>query len=60
VNHDSNFYDVESGDAFWISGPKRDRTDSRYTRREPDVDEDVREAYEAFLAGEPLPGREKG
>jgi hypothetical protein len=29
ANFDSNFYDVDSGDEYWISGPKRDRTDGR-------------------------------
>lgn len=57
---DSNFYDVETGDWFWLSGPKRDRTDARYGPRAHDVDDDAREAYEAFLAGGSLPGRENG
>ncbi|TXL61478.1 hypothetical protein [Aeromicrobium terrae] len=57
---DSNFYDHETGDEFWLSGPKRDRTDTRYGPRNTTVDEDAREAYEAFLAGAPLPGRERG
>lgn len=43
-----------------MSGPKRDRTDGRYTNQQPLVDDDVREVYEAFLAGAPLPGRENG
>ena len=41
-------------------GPKRDRTDGRYSNQRPQVDEDARDAYEAFLAGAPLPGREAG
>ncbi|MDR6558512.1 hypothetical protein J2809_002882 [Arthrobacter pascens] len=57
---DSNFYDVDTGEEFWISGPKRDRTDARYSSQQPEVDEDVRAEYEAFLSGAPLPGREKG
>lgn len=60
ANWDSNFYDVDTGEGFWMSGPKRDRTDGRYTNQQPLVDNDVREAYEAFLAGAPLPGRENG
>ncbi|TXJ04243.1 MAG: hypothetical protein E6Q27_08575 [Aeromicrobium sp.] len=60
ANHDSNFYDVETGEEFWISGPKRDRTDARYSSKQPVVDPDAREAYEAFLDGSPLPGRERG
>lgn len=57
---DANFYDVETHEDFWLSGPKRDRTDARYGPATTEVDEDAREAYEAFLAGAPLPGREKG
>jgi len=57
---DSNFYDVATNDEYWVSGPKRDRTDGRYSAIQPEVDEDATEAYEAFLAGTPLPGRERG
>ncbi|MHA7287725.1 hypothetical protein ACX80I_15745 [Arthrobacter sp. MDT3-44] len=60
ANFDSNFYDVDSGDEYWLSGPKRDRTDGRYSSQQPTVVEDAREAYEAFLNGAPLPGRENG
>lgn len=60
ANADSNFYDLETGEGFWISGPKRDRTDARYSRQQPLVDDDVRGDYEAFLRGRPLPGRENG
>ena len=55
-----NFVDVANGDEWWISGPKRDLTDSRYSSQQPVVDDDAREDYEAFLDGEPLPGREHG
>lgn len=48
-----NFADVATGEEFWVSGPKRDRTDTRYGPRTTAVDEDAREAYEAFLAGHP-------
>ena len=57
---DANFYDVETEEEFWISGPKRDRTDTRYGPFTTHVDDDAREAYEAFLEGAPLPGRESG
>jgi hypothetical protein len=56
----ASFYDVETGEEYWLSGPKRDRTDGRYSSAPPEIDPDAREAYEAFLAGEPLPGREHG
>lgn len=57
---DANFYDVETEEDFWVSGPKRDRSDGRYGRAMPEIDDDAREAYEAFLHGAPLPGRERG
>ncbi|WP_203841235.1 hypothetical protein [Winogradskya humida] len=60
ANFDSNFYDVDTGEEFWVSGPKLDGTDGRYSNQKPLVDDDAREAYEAFLAGAPLPGRENG
>jgi hypothetical protein len=59
-NYDANFYDVETGEEYWVSGPKRDRTDGRYSSQQPVVDDDARDAYGAFLAGAPLPGRERG
>lgn len=55
-----NFRDVDTDEDFWISGPKRDRSDMRYGPGAPTVDEDARETYEAFLNGAPLPGREAG
>jgi hypothetical protein len=57
---DANFYDVETEEDFWVSGPKRDRSDGRYGPAMPEIDDDAREAYEAFLRGDPLPGRERG
>jgi hypothetical protein len=57
---DSNFHDVETDEWFWLSGPKRNRTDTRYGPAAPEVDEDAREAYADFLAGASLPGRERG
>jgi hypothetical protein len=60
ANFDSNFYDVETHEEFWVSGPKRDRTDGRYGHQRPIVEEEARAAYEAFLAGASLPGRDAG
>ena len=57
---DANFYDVETHEAYWLSGPHRDRADTRYSNVRPQIDDDVREAYEAFLGGASLPGRERG
>jgi hypothetical protein len=57
---DANFYDVETEEEYWISGPHRDGQDTRYSSVKPTIDHDARDAYEAFLKGAPLPGRERG
>jgi hypothetical protein len=57
---DANFYDVETREEFWVSGPHRDRRDVRYSGVQPTVDDDIRDVYAAFLDGAPLPGREHG
>ncbi|SRR6266566_2517930 len=42
----ANFYDVETGEEFWISGPRRDGADRLYGERVPvEIDEDVRTKY---------------
>ncbi|MGW3344607.1 hypothetical protein ACWDA3_14940 [Nonomuraea rubra] len=51
---DANHVDVETGEAFWVSGPKRDRTDRRYSNAPVSADDDVAEEYHDFLLGEPL------
>jgi hypothetical protein len=43
--------------AYWHG---RDGADVRYSNLRAVVDDDVRTAYEAFLRGGPLPGRERG
>ena len=51
-----NFVDVDTGNECWLSGPKRDRTDARFTApSNPAVDDDVQAEYQAFLGGAPLP-----
>lgn len=57
---DANFYDVETDEEYWISGPHRNKQDTRYSSVRPIIDDDACEAYEAFLGGDPLPGRERG
>lgn len=57
---DANFVDVDSREQYWISGPHRDRADTRYSNVTPTIDDDARIPYEAFLAGAALPGREHG
>src|SRR6266704_3785971 len=42
----ANFYDLETGEEFWISGPRRDGADRLYGERVPvEIDDDVREEY---------------
>lgn len=46
----ANYFEVESGDHYWISGPRKDQND-RLTggNKGVEVDEDVREEYEALI-----------
>jgi len=42
----ANYYDLKSGDQYWISGCHQDGADRLYGERIPiDIDEDVREEY---------------
>ena len=43
----ANYFDVETGEQFWISGPRQDGADGLYGRvtESGDVDEDVAEEY---------------
>jgi len=42
----SNYFEVESGKPYWISGPRKDGQGSLYaTNVAPEIDEDVRNEY---------------
>ena len=42
----SNYFDVETGEEYWISGCRKDGADRLYGERVPvEIDEDVREEY---------------
>jgi hypothetical protein len=42
----SNYFDIDTGDEFWISGPRKDRNDRLYGGNQGVViDEDVKEEY---------------
>jgi hypothetical protein len=42
----ANYFDVETGEQYWISGPRRDGTDRLYKSDWPvEIDEDIREEY---------------
>lgn len=42
----SNFYEMDSGKHYWISGPRKDGCDRLYGEKvSVEIDEDVREEY---------------
>jgi hypothetical protein len=47
-----NFYDVESGEEYWISGCKKDGSDTLYTTTVK-IDDDVREEYWVNIRNKP-------
>lgn len=52
----SNYFDVESGEYYWISGPRKDGRDSLYaTNVFPVVDADVHDEYWSRIRGLPIP-----
>jgi hypothetical protein len=55
-----NFVDTATGDGWWISGPKRDLSDARYSGQRPLVDDEARSGYEAFLSVSPCRAESTG
>ena len=54
----SNYFDVDSGDHYWISGPRKDGRDCLYpTQVSAEIDEDVHDEYWASIRGLPAPPR---
>jgi hypothetical protein len=50
----ANYYDVESGDEYWISGCRKDGRDRLYTSNLPiEIDEDVRAEYWELIRAKP-------
>jgi hypothetical protein len=50
----SNYFDTESGEHSWISGPRRDGADRLYGESTPvEIDDDVREEYWRFIRAQP-------
>lgn len=46
----SNYFDVETQEELWISGPRKDREDRLYGgHRNVQIDEDVKEEYMDYL-----------
>jgi hypothetical protein len=55
----SNYYDVETGEEYWISGPRKDGVDRLYAESTPvEIDDDVREEYWSEIRGQPARARE--
>jgi len=54
AGYKANFFDVESGDEYWISGCKRDGSNRLYGERVPvEIDEDVRDEYWTKIRQQP-------
>jgi hypothetical protein len=50
----SNYYDVETGEDYWISGPKRNGGDALYGGNSSiEIDDDVREEYWRLIRRQP-------
>jgi hypothetical protein len=48
----ANYFDLETGEHYWISGPRRDGADRLYGERMPvEIDDDVREEYWREIRG---------
>ena len=48
--HKANYFDLKTGDYYWISGPKKDGQDTLYPDR-VEIDEDVRTEYWRDIRG---------
>ena len=55
----ANFYEVESGDEYWISGPRKNGGDRLYGTPGVEIDEEVREYYWTEIRKQPQRGKEK-
>ena len=49
----ANFFCVETGEHYWLSGPRKDGQDGLYGYRPTRIDDDVREEYWAVVRDEP-------
>lgn len=55
----SNYFDIETGDEYWISGPRKDGADRLYGEPLPvEIDDDVREEYWSEIRSQPGRARE--
>ncbi len=50
----ANYYDIATGEEYWISGPRKDGADRLYGEPVPvEIDEDVQEEYWTQIRSEP-------
>lgn len=49
----ANYFDVETGDRYWISGPKQFGGDRLYGAPGVEIDEDVRQEYWTKIRNQP-------
>jgi len=57
----SNYFDVETGEHYWISGPKRNGEDQLYATNIPvEIDDDVYEEYWSTIRRTPAPKARNG
>jgi hypothetical protein len=50
----ANYFETETGEEYWISGPRRDGADALYrTNVRTSIDEDVREEYWTTIRKKP-------
>lgn len=55
----SNYFEVETGEEYWISGTKRNGQDALYGGGGAEIDEDVREEYWQNIRRQPKRGHER-
>jgi len=48
-----NYFEIESGERYWVSGPKRNGADGLYGYRATPIDEDAREEYWVSIRRQP-------
>jgi hypothetical protein len=49
----ANYFGVDTGDHYWISGPKRNGEDGLYGYRPTPIDENVRQEYWTLIRRQP-------
>jgi hypothetical protein len=54
----ANYFDVETGASYWISGPRKDGRDRLYGAAPVEIDDDVREEYWTQIRGQPARSNE--